>query len=362
MRLRLTIGGLLLVSALFMVPRFGMPDFAQDYAAARGWWDGRDPNGKTPALLAECCPDLAQLYPDMQTAHPPFATLLALPLAPLPWTVARYGWLFISWVAIVGAWHLGQTRPSVCAVTASFWIIALVLGTHEPLLFVLLMAGLLIEPRQPVWAGVFIGLSAAIKIYPVLFLLGLWLAGKRQVAIVAAATGVIATLLTELILGLGVTLAWIAYVPENTQRYVDTIGNGSLMRLVRQLIPDASPGFVALIACLLLLLPLLPRLRRGDWLRPLLPVILLISPLSWRHYMGLVAIVPLGRIEQVCLALSGIVAILIGLDLIPPDNLAPIVQGPLLLVLLLLWYRMSRPERQSIPRQSQPKSGDKLSG
>ena len=144
---------------------------------------------------------------------------------------------------------------------------------------------------------------------------------------------------------------------NHEQCYVDNIGNGSLVRLVRQLVPDASPSVIALGACLLLLWPLLSRLRRGDWLRPLLPVILLISPLSWRHYMGLVAIVPLGRIEQVCLALSGIVAILIGLDLIPPDNLAPIVQGPLLLVLLLLWYRMARPERQGFARKHQSRSG-----
>lgn len=64
------------------------------------------------------------------------------------------------------------------------------------------------------------------------------------------------------------------------------------MRLVRAVVPGAPPTPVALAVLALLSLPLLP--RRSDWLRPLVPVMLLGSPLSWRHYMGLAALDQLG--------------------------------------------------------------------
>lgn len=347
MWLRLGIGATMIVVALLWLPRFPVPDIAQDYAAARGWLAGRDPNGPTAELLADCCPDLARNYPAMQTAHPPLATLLALPLAGLPWETARALWLLLSGAAVVAAWHIARVSPLVCAVTASFWIIALVLGTHEPLLFVLLAAALLLDARRPLWAGALIGLAAAIKIYPILLLVGLWLSGRRRSVLAALAAGAGAVALTELVLGWGVTFAWMAYTPVNTLRYVDEIGNGSLVRLVRAVIPDASPTLVTLAAFGLLLAPVLPRLRRGDWLRPLLPIILLVSPLSWRHYMGLTALNPLGRIELICLGVAGLAALLVGLEVIPPANMAPLVQGPLLITLLLLWYAATRPPRRN---------------
>ena len=83
--------------------------------------------------------------------------------------------------------------------------------------------------------------------------------------------------------------------------------------------------------------------RQGDWLRPLVPVMLLGSPLSWRQYMGVVALDTLGKFEQLALALAGALALLIGMGVLPSDNMAPLVQGPLLLVLIWRWYRAARP-------------------
>ncbi len=338
-RIVLSIG--MLIAALLLLPQF-QPDYAQDYAAASGWWRGRDTNERTAALLADCCADIAPLYGGMQTAHPPFATLLALPIAWLSWPVARVVWLVLSWAAIAGAWQLGRVGPSVCAATASFWILALGLGTHEPLLFLLLVLVLRIQPRHPRLAAILIGLCAAIKVYPALLIAGLLIAGRRSMALVALATGGLTLVLCEIVLGLGVTRGWLRFLPVNTQFYVDEIGNDSLVRLVRSVVPGAALALVTLSVLVLLLLPLIPRIRRGDWLRPLVPVMLLASPLSWRHYMGLVALNRLTVFDQICLGLSGIVALLIGMKLLPTDNMAPIVQSPLLLVLLLLWYRHAR--------------------
>jgi hypothetical protein len=155
------------------------------------------------------------------------------------------------------------------------------------------------------------------------------------------ATGALLTLLCEFVLGFGVTLGWAAWMPENTLRYVDLVDNGSLVRLVREVLPGVSPALIALALLLLLTLPLLRRFRQGEWLRPLLPVILLVSPLSWRHYMGLIALDQLSRVELVCLALAGVTALLVGSQVLP-TTLAPVMQVPLLLVLLLRWYSWVR--------------------
>jgi hypothetical protein len=137
-------------------------------------------------------------------------------------------------------------------------------------------------------------------------------------------------------------MAWLRFMPVNTLFYVDSNGNGSLVHLVRAVIPGAAPLPAALVVLVLLLLPLIPRIRAGSWLQPLMPVLLLVSPLSWRHYMGLVAIEPARPLEQICLAIAGVAALLIGMQVLPADNMAPVVQSPLLLVLLLIWYRQAR--------------------
>ena len=346
--LRIALSAIILVVALLLLPRF-QSDFAQDYAAARGWWRGQDTNSRTADLLAECCAEIAPLYGGMQTAHPPFATLLALPLARLPWPAARMIWLLISWLAIAGGWQILRASPWLCAATASFWIIALGLGTHEPVLFLLLALALRLGARAPRLAAVLVGLCAAIKIYPALLIAGLWLSGRRGMALVATATGAAALVLCELILGFGVTLGWLRFVPVNTLHYVDDIGNGSLVRLVRAIVPGAPPTPIALAALLVLLAPLVPRIRSGAWLQPLIAVILLVSPLSWRHYMGLVALGQVRPFEQACLALAGVAALLVGMNLLPPDNMALIVQSPLLLVLMLMWYRQARAGRPDTP-------------
>jgi hypothetical protein len=344
--LRAALSAAVLAAALLLMPRF-LSDFAQDYAAARGWWQGQSTNTPTAQLLAECCGAIAPFYGGMQTAHPPFATLLALPLALLPWTAARALWLLLSAAAVAGAWHIRRVPPALCAATACFWVIALGLGTHEPLLFLLLALALRLEPRAPRLAAALVGLCAAIKIYPALLILGLLASGRRSMALVAVLAGAAAVALAEVVLGFGTTLGWLRFVPVNTLHYVDEIGNDSLVRLVRVIVPGAAPALVAVVLLVLLVLPLLPRIRRGEWLRPLISVMLLVSPLSWRHYMGLVALDALGWLELVALALSGVVAILIGVQLLPPDNMAPVVQGPLLLVLLLIWYRHARPAAPS---------------
>ncbi|MBC8164110.1 MAG: hypothetical protein H7Z42_23110, partial [Roseiflexaceae bacterium] len=46
----LTLSAITLAGALLLLPSF-LSDYGQDYAAARGWWHGQNPNAQTADLL-----------------------------------------------------------------------------------------------------------------------------------------------------------------------------------------------------------------------------------------------------------------------------------------------------------------------
>ena len=252
---RLIVSVLLLGFALYSIQFISEADFMQDYAAARGWWLGLDPNANTTDLLRACCPGVRQGPGILQTAHPPFATLLALPFSFLPWTFARHVWLVIGWAAIVWSWHVHRIHWFTCFVTAGVWLTGLSLGALEPLLFALLAAALLVEDRSPRMAGVCIGIASAIKIYPIILLVGFLIRGKHRIVFMGIVSFVLAALTAELILGHNVTQGWLTYIPQNTLRNSDGAENISLVRVVHTLMPNASPIVIAAFLSLVLVLP-----------------------------------------------------------------------------------------------------------
>jgi hypothetical protein len=273
-----------------------------------------NPNGSIQAIFGACCTqDVAAIgihdLPAMpaRTAHPPFATLLALPLGVLPFRVAQVVWLVIGTLAIAGGWYLGRVHPWDYAATGLIWMYALSLGILEPFLFLLLAAALLVYPRRPLLAGVLIGLAAAIKVYPAMLLVGLLIAGRWRVVLAGVLAGGAATLLGDVVVGQGALVSWLAYTPHNTAFYINANWQKSPVYLLRQVVPGLPPLPGAVLVATCLILPLLPRLRRSsDPLRPMLPVMLLSSPLLWLTYAGLLAVGPLRLFERICLGILGI--------------------------------------------------------
>ncbi|NIP85733.1 MAG: DUF2029 domain-containing protein [Planctomycetales bacterium] len=335
---RLLIGSGLALLAVTQIVDNRTPDFAQDYAAAWAWWHDRPLNAPTRDLLDECWPGHGydQLQPVRQP-HPPPATLLALPLARWPFFAARLVWFTTSVIAITAGWQLVRASVLTCLATVPIWCIALVLGTHEPLLFLLLALAVVLVPRAPRWAGVMLGFSIGLKVYPAVLLIGLVLTRRWATLLMAGGTALLALLVSEWILGLGTTWAWLSYTQENTAHYLTSSQNGSLVRFVYTLVAW-PPVVIAILLTGVLVWPLRSKLRPADPLRPFLPVALLVSPISWRHYMGLTGLLSLGRWEQLGLFLGGSVALLTSMKRIGP---APelLVQFPLVAVLLLLWAR-----------------------
>ncbi|MDH3717157.1 MAG: DUF2029 domain-containing protein [Planctomycetota bacterium] len=335
---RLLIGIGLAVLAVTQIVDANAPDFAQDYAAAWAWWHGRSINAPTSDLLDQCWPQhgfgpLRQV----RQPHPPLATVLALPFALLPFTAARLLWCGISVIAIVAAWQLVRSRIMTCLATVPIWCLALVLGTHEPLLFLLIALAVVLLPRAPRLAGVTLGLSIGLKAYPAVLLIGLFIARRWRALIMAVATAVVVLVASELVLGIGSTFAWLEYTQENTAHYVKSSHNGSLVRFVYSMV-KLPPALIALLLAAALVWPLRSKIQAADPIRPLLPVALLVSPISWRHYMGLTGLLDLGRFEQLCLFVAGTLAMLTSMKITGPIP-ELFVQFPLVAMLLVLWAK-----------------------
>lgn len=328
-------------------------DFVQNYVAARGWTQGLDPNGKTAELRLLCCLDSPIPHTSIpQTAHPPFATLFVMPWALLPWGPARWLWMLFGCVMVIWAWHRLQTPPLTRLLTLSFVAVALSLGAFEPLLFACVAYMLWQLDRAPVRAGAALGLAIAIKTYPVVLLLGLFFTKRWRAGGAALLMAGLLTALAEVILGFGVTRDWLAYVPINSLAQADQVWNVSTVRTLRAIFPNLSPTLAFLALLLFFGASMIPALHRNPDLKQLVPVMLLVSPISWAHYFLFLGIMELPRYIKVLLGVSGFVLYLVWVRIIPGAGLAPIVYGPLLLMAMLLWYQHVRVGLRTTPSSS----------
>ena len=212
----------------------------------------------------------------------------------------------VSGLALVRCCMLVATRASGLLPNLSRrWVALLLLAVAlllEPTMETLrlgqinfLLAWLLLEdvlaPRTRRWAGVLVGLAAAIKLTPGIFIVLLVLTGRVRAAVVACATGLVTILLGWLLLPTE-TRTFFAGTGTDAGRFggIEFVGNqsphGAALRLFGA---DAAtvawlvPAALAAGACLWL--------ARTWW--PISPVVaigltgiagLFVSPLSWTHH------------------------------------------------------------------------------
>jgi len=350
---RTTAGRLAVVAAVVAVVLYGIAAFAQKHDffdlaiyrdAVRWWVDG------------------GQLYAYRNEAgfgftYPPFAAVCMLPLAVLPlsvaaavtsvataaavtvttwWLVAplaeRHGWP--RWYAVALA------VPLVCALepireTMGF-------GQVNMILVVLVLADLRALGRGSRWAGVGIGLAAAVKITPALFIVYLLVTRRWRAAAVATGTAAGATLLAAA-LSPGTSWQFWTVTLWDTSRVgkLDYASNQSVLGLLARLADPAPPSR---LLWLVLVLPLAAfgmwraaqAYRSGDevvgfTLTGLTTVLL--SPISWTHHLywvvpALVVLVDVaarsaGHRRAVPLTAAVAVYAAVALSLIWPFNHAP---------------------------------------
>ena len=243
--------------------------------------------------------------------YPPFAAWPFVLLTPLPWGLTAWLWNFatlalLAWVIVVSFDRVLPSRPWLRALAVSGLLIAF--GLTSPMvdhlgfgqINVLLMAMCLADLLgiRPKWlpAGVLIGLAAAVKLVPGLFIVYLLVTRRFRAALVASVTAAAAT------------LAALVVSPSDSRLYFTdllwhldarvglnnnaTIGNQSLQGTLLRLLPGDDVRPVWLLLSVLALIVGMWAARRAYVVRGELAgaavtglVAVLISPVSWPHHL-----------------------------------------------------------------------------
>ncbi|MGW1255484.1 glycosyltransferase 87 family protein [Streptomyces sp. NPDC002513] len=245
--------------------------------------------------------------PVLPFTYPPFAALVFLPLARLPWTAVVVLWQAASVVAlavIAGCagrlLRAGRDRPPRSRVllwtAAGLWLEpvrhTLDQGQVNLLLCALVLAALAV-PLTPAARGAALGLAAAVKLTPAFG--GLYLLATRQwrAAAWALAAGVGATALAWLIAPRESARYWFSLV-RDTQRIGPawSVRNQSLRGALDRLLgPDTLASVTwwtgLVLVTVLAAGALWSAVRRHDLLGVLVTAELyglLVSPISWSHH------------------------------------------------------------------------------
>jgi len=248
----------------------------------------------------------AGLYDFISAGHapftyPPFAGLLFWPLIWVPTWPLQVGWTLGSLVVV---WWLVRLlgRKASRAVAVPMLGLGLLLSApvssnlrfgQVSVLLIALVAADVLALRTTRCQGVLIGLAAAIKLTPLIFVPMLWLAGRRRAALTAAATFAGCALSAALVLPADSWRYWSTEVAHVSRLgYITSVGNQSLNGALLRLQVPAAPRIAAVLliggTIAAVALCRAARLgRRGDWVSALVvtgAASIVLSPVSWTHH------------------------------------------------------------------------------
>ncbi|MBB4966540.1 glycosyltransferase 87 family protein [Saccharothrix violaceirubra] len=236
--------------------------------------------------------------PDLPFAYPPVAALLFLPLAAVPTEFAWAGMAGLS-VVCVGVVarllpHGKRWWPLLPVMLEPVWR-TVALGQVNLVLMTLVLVDVL---RRSRWSGVLIGLAAAVKLTPLIFVGYLLIAGRRRDAARAVATFGVATGLGFLLLPGDSVRYWTsALLGANDAMSNAWWGNQSLNGVVLRLGGGTAVLAVLTLVCLGVAVYLTRKLVHDRPVEALLVMAfcgLLVSPISWSHHW--VWVLPLGML------------------------------------------------------------------
>lgn len=271
--------------------------------------------------------------------YPPFAGLLFRPLAAMPALPLQIGWTAATIGTVAGLAVLAareRHRQPAAALALALLLSAPVSSDLRYGQVSLFLAGFIVVDvlvlRRTRWHGTLIGLAAAIKLIPLIFIPMLWLAGRRTAALAATATFAGCGALAALALPADSLRFWTTEMFRVSRLgYVTSVGNqslnGALMRFevpvpLRTVVVLLIGGAVAAAA-----LHRAGRLaRHGDWLSATVVVgaaSIVLSPVSWTHHQIWLVLAVLLPVRGPAWARHAWVVVVLAVMLLPVTALGP---------------------------------------
>jgi alpha-1,2-mannosyltransferase len=245
--------------------------------------------------------------------YPPVAAVFAVPLAMMSWPAAQLVWVafvYVPFAVIIGF----SFRPLLRRAGPWRWVLFAALfgvgaylfpmqdemrfGQVDAVLAALAVADCAaVRTRWP--RGALVGLATAIKLVPGVFIIYLWVSGRRRAARTAVLAAVAWTVGAFLLLPRDSVNYWTSVIFDSG-RLGDNAGteNQSLRGLLlRFFLPGQAPGVVWLLIAVAVAVPgflLARRLARQHWETAGIAVtallLVLVSPVAWIHYFLLVVV------------------------------------------------------------------------
>ena len=246
--------------------------------------------------------------------YPPAAALSAVPLALLPWPAAQLAWVPFVYVPLaVVIWYAfapllsraGRLRPAVFAVV--FTACAYLFPVRDEMRFgqvdlvLLALAVADCAAREPRWPrGALVGLATAVKLVPGVFVLYLWLSGRRRAAVTAALVAAGVTLAAWLLLPRDSVTYWTSAIFDPGRLGSNSGTSDQSLRglLLRAFSPAGLPAVIwvavaaAVVAGGFAAVRRLARQARDTEAMAVTALVgVLASPVSWIHHYVVVVLV-----------------------------------------------------------------------
>lgn len=221
--------------------------------------------------------------------YPPFAGLLFWPLTSAPTHTVQIAWTLAT-IATV-CWLARATATEHPAMLALILMLSapvssdLRYGQVSLFLAAIVTRDVLRLSRAQ---GVLIGLAAAIKLTPLIFIPMLWVTGRRRAAVTAAGTFAASGALAAAALPHDSWRFWTTEIFRVSRLgNITSVGNQSLNGALMRLEIPQRPAIVLVVGGIVAALALRRAARAGDPLQALIVVgaaSIVLSPVSWTHH------------------------------------------------------------------------------